>query len=153
MTNAQVAEVVVGPRWSWGDRLRKVRRDVAGMQQADMAALVGVPTQTYGTWEANRAIPQRMVMELVSSKIAERFPETVSAAWMMGYGADGPLPTPPNGEVSGPDAQVYVIGQHEEAPLPRMDSNHQPCDLRFDAGHSGVSSEFLVLGLGSSRCG
>jgi DNA-binding XRE family transcriptional regulator len=148
MTNAQVAEAVVGPQWSWGDRLRKIRR-VAGMQQADMAFLVGVPTQTFGTWEANRALPQRMVMELVSSKIAARFPKTVSAAWLMGYGADGPLPTTPHGEVSGPDAQLYVIGKHEEPSLPRMDSNHQPCDLRFDAVQDAFSTRFLVLGLGT----
>ena len=115
----------VGPQWSWGDRLRKVRRDVAGLGQSDMAALVGVPTPTYGTWEADRATPQQMVMELVASRIAAKFPERVSAAWLMGYGADNP--TPPDG-AGRTDAYLYLIGEHEEAPLPRMDSNHQPCD-------------------------
>ena len=135
MTRAENVQLV-GPQWSWGDRLRKVRRDVAGMSQADMAQIVGVPTPTYGTWEADRATPQQMVMEMVASKIAARFPDGVTAAWLMGYGADGPVPTPPRGEQAGAQPWLYLIGEHEEAPLPRMDSNHQPCGQRFDAGQS-----------------
>lgn len=153
MTTARNMQLV-GPQWSWGDRLRKIRRDIAGMSQADMAVLVGVPTPTYGTWEADRATPQQMVMELVASKIAARFPESVSAAWLMGYGADGSAPNPPAGGQAKTQSYLYLIGVHEEAPLPRMDSNHQPCDQRSHAGQAGfVSSQFLGRGLGASRCG
>lgn len=114
------------------------------MSQAEISDLVGVPTPTYGTWEADRATPQQMVMELVASRIAARFPERVSAAWLMGYGLDGPLPDPPAGQ--GDEAHLYVIGGHETSRLPRMDSNHQPCGGWCDIADT-VSQGLLLAGV------
>lgn len=99
----------VGPQWSLGDRLRKVRRDVAGISQAEMAELLEVPTPTYGTWEGNRALPNRRVAEWVARRVEETFPGQVSASWVLG---------------------LDTIGAGTEVLLPRMDSNHQPCDWR-----------------------
>ena len=95
-----------GPEWSFGDRLRKIRRDVAGLSQSEMAALLEVPTPTYGTWEGNRAMPGPRMRQWVAEKLADSYPDTVSVLWMLG----------------------------DEVLLPRMDSNHQPCGYRPHRG-------------------
>jgi DNA-binding XRE family transcriptional regulator len=66
--------------WSFADRLRKVRRDVADATQEEFAAALDVPLKAYGAWEAGRNTPREVVaiakrIELVTG---------VPAAWMLG---------------------------------------------------------------------
>ena len=95
-----------GPTWDWADRLRKIRRSVACMSQAQMAALVGVKPPTYSAWEGGRNQPSLRTAYTVAQIIEQSFPGRVTAAWVLGFDAGS------------------------EPLLPRMDSNHQPCDWR-----------------------
>lgn len=66
--------------WSFADRLRKVRREVADATQEEFAAALDVPLKAYGAWEAGRNTPREVValakrIELVTG---------VPAAWMLG---------------------------------------------------------------------
>lgn len=100
----------VGPDWDWADRLRKIRRTIACVSQADMAAMIGVKPATYSAWEGGRNHPTMRVAYVVARSIEQHFPGRVSAAWVMGM--DDTI-----------DAERQVL-------LPRMDSNHQPCGWR-----------------------
>lgn len=66
--------------WSFADRLRKVRREVADATQEEFAAALDVPLKAYGAWEAGRNTPREIVaiakrIELVTG---------VPATWMLG---------------------------------------------------------------------
>lgn len=126
--------LAVGPAWTWGDRLRKVRRDIAGISQGDLAALLGVNTATLSSWEGNRATPHRMVAESLANRIEELFPGRVTAAWLLGV-----EPQPGHSRSVGEDDEPNFI-QLSEGWLPRMDSNHQPCDWRSNAAKTAVPS-------------
>lgn len=104
-----IAGLHVGPQWDWGDRLRKIRRHVANVSQAEMARIVGVKTPTYGAWESGRNEPGYKLALQVARRLEAHFPGQVSAAWVLGQ----------------------AIDLHEPASLPRMDSNHQPPDYRL----------------------
>lgn len=93
-----------GPDWDWGDRMRKIRRTIANLSQAEMAELVGVKPPTYSAWEGGRSEPGYKLALQVAYRIAAAYPEQVSVAW--------------------------VLGTDDSDPLPWMDSNHQPPDWR-----------------------
>ena len=59
MTSMIVASAAQGPPWSFGDKLRKVRRDVARVSQATMAGILNVNPATYSAWEGGRSTPPR----------------------------------------------------------------------------------------------
>ena len=109
------ANSVVGPVWDWADRLRKIRRTVACVSQADMAALLGVKPATYSAWEGGRHEPPMRVAFDVARRLEQHFPGRITAAWVLGLDSE--------------DSESRGL-------LPRMDSNHQPPDCRFHAGHS-----------------
>lgn len=130
----------LGPDWEWGDRLRKVRRNIAGCTQAEMASQLGVTLPTYQAWEAGRNEPNHRDVIEISEIISSWWPERVSIQWMLGLAprvaGDGeavanvrvsPSSTPPSGRGG-------VVTSMEKArrrtskvnQLPRMDSNHQP---------------------------
>lgn len=74
------------PQFNFGDRIRKVRRDVAGMSQNEMAAAIGVSQKVFAAWESGRSRPSDIVgvakrVELLTS---------VPAGWLLGVnGPDG----------------------------------------------------------------
>ena len=90
--------VVIGPRWDWGDRLRKIRRSIAHANQLQMAEIVGVRPATYSAWEGGRNEPSLTVARAIAERLERTYPGQVTAAWVLGA----------------------------ETRLPRMDSNHQP---------------------------
>jgi DNA-binding XRE family transcriptional regulator len=146
MTRPNVVSVTAtGPAWDWCDRMRKIRRDIAHMSQEQMAELLEMRAATYSAWEGGRAKPHRKLAERVALRIEERFAGQVSAAWVLGYRIGDPTP--------GPASYLHLIGEDDDL-LPRMDSNHQPCGQRFDAGQAGSETRrVLSQGLRSSRCG
>lgn len=86
------------PEWTFGERLRKVRREMR-LNQEDMSARLDVKRSTYEAWETGRNKPD--VIEL-----APRLEEItgISRLWFLGWegsatGPNGPAGT--NSRVSG----------------------------------------------------
>jgi DNA-binding transcriptional regulator YiaG len=82
MTAPARHETVI-PEWSIADRLRKIRRDYARMDQDAFAEALGVKPSRYGAWETGRNKPENLVA------LAMRVEEVtgVPAAWTLGvYG-------------------------------------------------------------------
>ncbi|WP_375537680.1 helix-turn-helix domain-containing protein [Curtobacterium sp. MCBD17_032] len=79
------------PTFSFGERVRKVRRET-GMTQAEFAEKLGVGRQAYAAWEVDKNTPPRMV------EVAERLEELtgVGREWFLGW-ADGSGPVGPAG--------------------------------------------------------
>lgn len=90
------------PAWTYGDRLRKVRRD-RHLTQIQLAELLHVTAKAVDAWECDRNKPRDVVG--LSTRIEDQF--GLPRGWMLGY-ADG-LP---------------------EEQLPHLDSNQEPADLR-----------------------
>src|SRR5882757_6169907 len=90
------------PQWEFGDRIRKVRRGIARLGQAEMADALGVSRQVYASWEAGRTKPSDIVA--TSKQIERLWPRRVTASWMLGVDSSGP-PHPPNGGEWGGDPQ------------------------------------------------
>ena len=69
--------------WSFGDRLRKLRRAV-GVSQGDFAATIGQTRDTLSAWEAGRNTPRQIVA------IAQRLELAygVAAGWVLGIQED-----------------------------------------------------------------
>lgn len=67
------------PQFNFGDRIRKVRRDVVHLSQAEMADTIGVSQKVYSAWEAGRSRPTDIVA------IAKRVEllTGVSAGWLL----------------------------------------------------------------------
>lgn len=68
------------PEWTFGDRLRKVRRVVLRLNQAEFAAELGTNQKTYAAWELDMTSPRNMVA------LAKRIEALagVPASWMLG---------------------------------------------------------------------
>jgi DNA-binding XRE family transcriptional regulator len=73
------------PEWTFGDRLRKIRRDVAYADQGTFAHSIGVTRQAYASWEAGRSQPRDLV---ALSKRIELL-TGVPAAWLLGLNDEG----------------------------------------------------------------
>ena len=117
MTAASSADQA-GPEWDWADRLRKIRRTIACVSQGEMATMLGVKPATYSAWEGGRNHPPMRLAFQVAQRIEQCFPGRVTATWVLG------LDTLTGGS------------------LPRMDSNHQPCD--YGSHHLKISSSGRV---------
>lgn len=78
------------PQWTFADRMRKIRRDVLGIEQADFAQKLGVTRQAYAAWEAARNEPRSI---LAVARQVEAI-SGVSAAWILGV--DAPFLAPQN---------------------------------------------------------
>lgn len=89
-TTARVATrpVVVTP-WTTAERMRKVRR-LAGMNQTDFAAAIGVGREAYSSWEASTHDIQPRNIVTVARRIEDL--TGVSASWILGLDE-----TPPEG--------------------------------------------------------
>jgi transcriptional regulator with XRE-family HTH domain len=109
------------PEWTFGDRLRKVRRGTH-MTQAAFARALDVGEKAYMQWEADNNRPSDIV------DIAQRVERItgVPATWMLGLGS--PAPT------TGPGLRL----------LPQVDSNHQHFDYQFGSGAVEGSSFTLA---------
>ncbi|WP_080733926.1 helix-turn-helix domain-containing protein [Rhodococcoides fascians] len=111
MTISVDREAAENPEFDFSDCLRKVRRSVAQMTQAEMAAELGVSRARYEAWESGRNTPDNIVA--VAKRIEMRWRGRVTAAWMLGVNERSPRP---DGDPNGGSA------------LPRLDSNQQPSD-------------------------
>lgn len=76
------------PEWSFGDKVRKIRR-AKGMTQTEFAQALGVGDRAAAAWES---IDDRMPRDVVAiaKRIEVRF--QVPAAWLLGL----EVPTPPS---------------------------------------------------------
>lgn len=70
----------VYPVWSFSDRIRKARVDVAGMNQEAFAAALGVSEGSLASWETNRAKPRDIVAVAKRIEMLTHIP----AAWLLG---------------------------------------------------------------------
>lgn len=86
-------ESYANPAWEFSDRIRKVRRDIAGMTQTEMAAELGVTQKAYAAWETGRNKPDDLVT--IAKRVAFRWRGRVTAAWVLGV-EERPS-TPPDG--------------------------------------------------------
>ena len=71
------------PAWTFGDRLRKARRQ-AHLEQSDVAALCGVSTAAVSAWENDDSKPRRLMA--VAQLVAEA--TNVDQLWLLGL-SDG----------------------------------------------------------------
>ncbi len=78
--------------WTFGDRLRKVRR-ILGMSQEAFAKLLGATPQALGAWELDVNAPRNVVAIAKRLEVAAGVPAT----WMLGLVAEGTM-KPPAGE-------------------------------------------------------
>lgn len=70
----------VYPDWSVGDKLRKVRRDVLKIEQAEFAERLGVNRQRYAAWESGRTTPRDILALARRVELISRVP----ASWLLG---------------------------------------------------------------------
>ena len=68
------------PDWSFGDRLRKARRDIADLSQQEMADRLDVTQRALASWESGRTAPRDM--QFIADKVEAL--TGVSAAWIAG---------------------------------------------------------------------
>lgn len=68
------------PRWTFGDRVRRARRE-AGLDRLALAEQLGVSRSTVATWENDRSVPGRY--EEAVHAIAEA--TGVDAEWIAGF--------------------------------------------------------------------
>lgn len=120
-----------GPELTWADRLRILRRALPHKPgQREMAATLGVPHGTYGSWETGAVAPNQFVRRAVAQKIEEEFGSVANAAWMLGEYPATPEPI-----------HLTLVGVDDDEPLPRKDSNLQPPDQRSLTGHRWFDDE------------
>lgn len=84
----QVAQVQL--TWTFGDRIRKVRRAL-GLEQREMAELLGTRQSSITNWETDLAKPRDR--EAIALRIQEITSGAVSAGWVLGLTEDprGPV--------------------------------------------------------------
>lgn len=83
---------VTNPQWEFADRIRKVRRDIAGLTQNEMAGALGVSQKVYAAWESNISRPSDIVA--IAKKIETIWAADVTASWLLGVEIPAPPPTP-----------------------------------------------------------
>lgn len=105
----------VYPTWTFGDRIRKARIDVADMNQRDFAAAISATEGSLATWETGRAKPRDIVAVAKRVEMATRIP----ASWLLGIDDGAPSP-------GGPD------GGTPQGKRPRQDLNLRPRDYWGD---------------------
>jgi transcriptional regulator with XRE-family HTH domain len=82
------------PEWTFSDRLRKVRRDIAQESQEDFAAHLGVTKVAYAAWESGRNVPRGQITIAKRVEVLTGVP----ASWLLGL--DEP-DTPSRGQIKG----------------------------------------------------
>lgn len=85
------------PEWTFGDRLRKVRREKK-VTQDQAARALNVSSPQIAAWETGNNTPRDIVAIAKRCQLAWDVP----AEWMLGFDVDTPSgPTDGGGEVSG----------------------------------------------------
>lgn len=75
------------PAWTFGDRLRKARRD-AGLSQAELAYRLGTTDKSVANWESSSSTPRDLIA--VARLVEEA--TGVSAEWLVFGARDGREP-------------------------------------------------------------
>lgn len=76
---------VYEPEWSLGDRIAKVRKDVLGLEQEELAEKLGVTGGAVSNWESDTRRPRDLLG--VAQQLEELSAETgrrVEAQWVLG---------------------------------------------------------------------
>jgi len=92
------------PAWTFGDRLRKVRRE-SHLTQAAFAEMLGFTSKSVDAWEADRNLPRDLVK--TATRIEDEF--GLVRGWMLGYADDGPAPKTWAPRGSNPEPTVYGV--------------------------------------------
>lgn len=93
-------ESYANPEWDFSDRIRKVRRSIAGMTQAEFASELNVSQKAYAAWESGQNKPDDIVA--VAKRIAFRWRGRVTPSWILGVD---------DSEGRGPDGGGYAPSQ------------------------------------------
>lgn len=104
--------------WTFGDRIRKIRRAV-GADQGQFANTLGETRESLSAWESGRVAQPRNVVT-IAKRIELAY--GVPAGWVLGL--ENPHPGDPDRGIK----------------LPRLDSNQQPFDST-----SGLAAGRLTL--------
>lgn len=70
------------PRWTFGDRLRKIRTEYSLLNQDQIARALGVGGPRYEAWESGRNTPRPEIMVEVATKLEAL--TDVPAWWILG---------------------------------------------------------------------
>lgn len=89
------------PTWTFGERARKVRREL-GLTQSDMAEKLGVTYPAYSSWESGRHTPA----DIASMAVKLEQATGVAREWFLGWADETPGPDGPGGTV-GPVTHRY----------------------------------------------
>jgi len=89
------------PRWTWGDRVRKVRRDLK-LEQEQFARMIGVTQKTLASWETGARTPRDSVALAQTIEAQTGVP----AIWMLGLDEPG-LRSVPGGTLTSRDTLTY----------------------------------------------
>jgi transcriptional regulator with XRE-family HTH domain len=106
-------------RWTFGDRVRRIRRHFK-VAQAAFAESIGVPTGTVATWESSDRSPHEIVD--LARRIEQRW--GVSALWVLG------MPQP-----EGDAADVPIQGVFHRRYMGR-NTGRRVCHLRIVGSQS-----------------
>lgn len=80
------------PSWTFGERARKVRREV-GLTQEAIAEQLGVSAATYSAWESGRNTPANLPDVAVKLERISGVPRS----WFLGWADESPRPDGPGG--------------------------------------------------------
>lgn len=84
------------PTWGFGDRIRKIRREL-GMSQAAFASALDVGEKAVASWESGRTTPDDLVA--LANKIQGQW--DYSAAWLAGVNVPPQHPDGGPGKIAG----------------------------------------------------
>ena len=93
------------PEWTFGDRLRRVRRSM-GLKQGQFAQLIEVQAKAYGQWESDINKPHVVI------RVARKVEQVtgVPAAWLLGVDRPGPTAGPGLSLVAGAGFEPATSG-------------------------------------------
>lgn len=93
-------------QWTWGDRIRKIRR-AARLSQRDFADALGMKSATIAAWEASESLEPPRGGVAAAKRIELMFPG-VPAAWTLGL--DDTPPNPPGSPSDSDTCRYPAIG-------------------------------------------
>jgi integrase/recombinase XerD len=101
--------------WTFGDRLRKIRR-AAGLSQADIASMVGTGPSSIANWEtgASKCRDQVAVARALERVLG------VPAAWTLGLDETGEPPVTPRYPVGAPSGAFNMTGGTLDTPCDKV---------------------------------
>ena len=75
------------PQWSFGDRLRKARREYTSFTQGEMAERLEVTLKAYSSWEAGQSNGPR---DIASTAVKLERITGIPKSWFIGWADDEP---------------------------------------------------------------